>query len=140
MLTTHTVKLSLSALTELCSVLWYTPVFLLPALVVLLLGFWLGNVYIKVQLAVKREMANAKSPILGIVGSAINGLGTSYDISEYRPSVTLSIVSIRAYAAQRAFRHELLDRINIYTRTGRIFWCLNRYGQCYALCLNPSDS
>jgi hypothetical protein len=56
---------------------------LLPALVVLLLGFWLGNVYIKVQLAVKREMANAKSPILGIVGSAINGLGTSYDISEY---------------------------------------------------------
>ena len=55
-------------------VIYYAPTFLLPAVAIALMGGWLGSVYIKAQLSVKREMSNAKSPVLGILGSAIAGL------------------------------------------------------------------
>lgn len=34
----------------------------------------MGNVYIRSQLSIKREMSNAKAPVLGAFGSAISGL------------------------------------------------------------------
>lgn len=52
-----------------------TPQFLLPGLLLFVAGSWLGNVYIKSQLAVKREMSNAKAPVMGHFGAAIAGLG-----------------------------------------------------------------
>ncbi len=36
---------------------------------------WLGHVYMKAQLAVKRERSNARSPVIGHFGAAIAGLG-----------------------------------------------------------------
>ena len=38
---------------------------------------WLGSMYMKAQLSVKREMSNAKAPLLGIVDSTISGLSAS---------------------------------------------------------------
>jgi hypothetical protein len=62
-------------LVQLMSVVYYAPSFLLPAAGIALMGGWLGKVYIKAQLSVKRELSNAKAPVLGIVGGAIAGLG-----------------------------------------------------------------
>ena len=56
--------LSISMLFKFCAVVWFTPAFLFPGLAVALLGYWIGQVYIKAQLSVKREMSNAKSPVL----------------------------------------------------------------------------
>ncbi|KAF7353853.1 P-loop containing nucleoside triphosphate hydrolase protein [Mycena venus] len=86
------------------------PPFLLPAAVLLLAGTWIGGLYTKAQLSIKREMANARSPVLGHFGAAINGL-----------------VSIRAYGAQEAFIDVSLKHINHYTRTARTFHNLSRW-------------
>lgn len=88
----------------------WAPVFLLPCIAVIGFGVWIGTVYIKAQLSVKREMSNRKAPVLAMFGSAIQGL-----------------VSVRAYSAQAAFREQLLKRVNEYTRVGRTFWLLNRW-------------
>lgn len=64
-------------LTKLGAVVMITPVFLGPGALVALLGGICGQMYLKAQLAVKREMSNAEAPVLGHFGAAISGLGTS---------------------------------------------------------------
>ena len=56
------------------AVFLFTPVFVIPAIAIAVFGIWIGQVYIKAQLSVKREMSNAKAPVLGIFGAAISGL------------------------------------------------------------------
>lgn len=56
------------------SVMIISPTFLLPGLFISVLGAWCGQIYIKSQLAVKREMSNARAPVLGHFGAAIAGL------------------------------------------------------------------
>ncbi|KAJ7814135.1 P-loop containing nucleoside triphosphate hydrolase protein [Mycena olivaceomarginata] len=68
------------------------------------------QIYIAAQLSVKREMSNAKAPVLGHFGAAIAGL-----------------TSIRAYGAQNPIIKISLDRIDKYTRTARTFYNLNRW-------------
>ncbi|KAG8926193.1 hypothetical protein FRC00_003145, partial [Tulasnella sp. 408] len=80
-----------------------------PGLVVAAVGAWLGQVYIRAQLAVKREMSNAKSPLYSHFGAAIAGL-----------------ISIRAYGAEEKFKLENMKRIDFYSRPGRTFYNLNR--------------
>ena len=50
---------------------------LIPGLVVSGLGSFLGHVYLKAQLSIRREMSNAKSPIMGQVSTALAGLSES---------------------------------------------------------------
>ncbi|KAJ6500769.1 P-loop containing nucleoside triphosphate hydrolase protein [Mycena sanguinolenta] len=85
------------------------PPFLLPAAGLLLAGAWIGALYTKAQLSVKREMY-ARAPILGHFGAAVTGL-----------------VSIRAYGAQEAFINISLKHINHYTRSARTFQNLRRW-------------
>ena len=66
-------------LTKLGAVLIYAPVFLFAALFVAVIGGCLGQIYVKAQLPVKREMSTAKAPVLGMVGGAIAGLSASRD-------------------------------------------------------------
>ena len=76
-----TVSVTLTMLAKIFSVMYYTPRFFLAAVAIALIGGWLGNLYIKAQLSVKREMANAKAPVLGILGGAIAGLSEfNYDM------------------------------------------------------------
>lgn len=87
-----------------------TPLFLVPGVLVAVLGGACGQIYIAAQLSVKREMSNAKAPVLGHFGAAIAGL-----------------TSLRAYGAQEAFKDESMRRINRYTRASRTFYNLNRW-------------
>lgn len=57
------------------AVVTMSPVFAIPGIVISLLGGWIGKVYMKAQLSVKREMSNAKAPVMGHVGAAVTGLG-----------------------------------------------------------------
>ncbi|TFK76748.1 P-loop containing nucleoside triphosphate hydrolase protein [Pluteus cervinus] len=69
------------------AVLLFTPIFIIPASVIGVLGGWLGQIFIAAQLPVKRELSNAKAPVLAHVGAAIAGT-----------------VSVRAYGdEERAF-------------------------------------
>ncbi|PBK89704.1 hypothetical protein ARMGADRAFT_1167459 [Armillaria gallica] len=104
------VEISVTMLIKFVAVVIVTPLFLFPSVIVALAGAWCGQVYIKAQLSVKREMSNAKSPVLSHFGAAIAGL-----------------TSIRAYGVQEAFAQESLSRINRYTRTARTFYNLDRW-------------
>ncbi|KDR83044.1 hypothetical protein GALMADRAFT_134555 [Galerina marginata CBS 339.88] len=97
-------------LTKLGAVVLFTPIFFFPGFGAAVIGFYLGNMYLKAQLSVKRESSNARSPMLAHFSAAIHGL-----------------VSIRAYGAQNAFKVESLTRIDRFTRVARMSYDLNRW-------------
>ncbi|KAH9059056.1 hypothetical protein EDB87DRAFT_1577854 [Lactarius vividus] len=101
--------ISVAMLLKFVAVVYLTPGFSVPGIAVAVLGGWLGRVYMKAQIAIKREMSNAKAPVLGHFGASVAGL-----------------VSIRAYGAQLAFREESYRRIDKYSRANRSFWNMNR--------------
>ncbi|EPT00314.1 hypothetical protein FOMPIDRAFT_1023884 [Fomitopsis schrenkii] len=103
-------EMSLEMVMKLGVVVLMSPIFLVPGVLIAVLGAWVGEIYMKAQLAVKRERSNAKAPVLGHFGAAFAGL-----------------TSIRAYGAQDAFKAESYKRINRYTRASRAFWSLNRW-------------
>ncbi|KAI0028294.1 hypothetical protein K488DRAFT_80756 [Vararia minispora EC-137] len=106
----YLMEVTITMVVKLVSVVIVTPVFFIPGVVLFLLGGWCGNIYMSAQLSVKREMSNARAPVLGHFGAAINGL-----------------TSLRAYGAQAAFRQEAYKRIDKYSRAGRTFYNLNRW-------------
>ena len=91
------------------AVVIFSPIFLIFGIILAVVGGWLGQVYMKARLSVKREMSNAKAPVMSHFGAAITGL-----------------VSIRAYGAQEAFKNESLARNDKYIKCGRPFFDLNR--------------
>ncbi|KZT67112.1 P-loop containing nucleoside triphosphate hydrolase protein [Daedalea quercina L-15889] len=101
---------SMSMLLKLGAILATSPTFSVPAVFIAGAGGWIGRIYIKAQLSVKRERSNAQAPVLGHFGAAFAGL-----------------VSIRAYGAQDVFRRESYKRINRYSRISVIFWGLSRW-------------
>jgi hypothetical protein len=56
------------------AVVYLTPIFSVPGVSIAVLGAWLGRVYMKAQIAIKREMSNAKAPVLGHFGASVAGL------------------------------------------------------------------
>ncbi|KAH7908629.1 P-loop containing nucleoside triphosphate hydrolase protein [Hygrophoropsis aurantiaca] len=102
------IELTITILIRLGVIVFMTPAFLLPGIIVGVVGGFVGRTYIKAQLSVKREMSNAKAPVLGHFGAAVTGL-----------------TSIRAYGAQEAFKRESLTRIDRYTKCARMFYNLN---------------
>jgi hypothetical protein len=65
-------------LVKLGAVVVLTPVFVIPGFFVGFFGAWCGQIYMKAQLSVKREMSNAKAPVLGHFGAAIAGLSEPF--------------------------------------------------------------
>ncbi|PIL37563.1 ATP-binding cassette transporter [Ganoderma sinense ZZ0214-1] len=104
------IELTVAMLAKFLAVVTFSPIFAVPGLIVSILGTWCGQIYMKAQLCVKREMSNAKAPVLGHFGAAIAGL-----------------TSIRAYGAQKQFRAESYRRIEKYVRAARTFYNLNRW-------------
>ncbi|KAH9056241.1 hypothetical protein EDB87DRAFT_1676120 [Lactarius vividus] len=104
------IDISAAMLLKFIAVVYFTPVFSVPGIVIAILGAWLGRVYMKAQIAIKREMSNAKAPVLGHFGASVAGL-----------------TSIRAYGAQVAFREESYRRIDRYSRAARSFYNMNRW-------------
>ena len=76
------VELSISMLCKFAAVVLMSPVFLIPGALVAIVGGWLGQIYMKAQLSVKREMSNARAPVLGHFGAAIAGLSAYHQYSK----------------------------------------------------------
>ncbi|KAF8515057.1 hypothetical protein BU17DRAFT_76921 [Hysterangium stoloniferum] len=104
------VNISQTMLVYFVAVVIFVPAFILPGVLVAIVGVVCGQMYIRAQLPVKREMSNRRSPVIAHFGAAIAGL-----------------VSIRAYGAQAAFMSESLQRIDKYTRPARVYYNLNRW-------------
>ncbi|KAJ7233850.1 P-loop containing nucleoside triphosphate hydrolase protein [Mycena haematopus] len=102
--------LTSSMLIKFGAVVLFTPIFFVPAMALFVTGGWCGRIYMAAQLSVKREMSNARAPVLGHFGAAVTGLS-----------------SIRAYAREVAFIEDLQKKINHYTRSARVFYNLNRW-------------
>ncbi|EMD37786.1 hypothetical protein CERSUDRAFT_65379 [Gelatoporia subvermispora B] len=92
------------------AILIFSPLFATPGAVLTWLGGWCGQLYMKAQLCVKREMSNANAPVLGHFATTISGL-----------------TSIRAYAAENAFRQELFRCIDRYVRASLSYYELARW-------------
>ncbi|KAI0306147.1 hypothetical protein B0F90DRAFT_1814940 [Multifurca ochricompacta] len=111
------IEISATMLLKFVAVVYLTPIFVIPATAIAVLGAWLGQVYMRAQMAIKREMSNAKAPVLGHFGAAsrtryVCSLDTmSQDQSDSPPL----IASMRAYGAQLAFREESYRRIDRYS-------------------------
>jgi hypothetical protein len=70
------IEISVTMLMKCFAVMYLTPVFIVPCIVIAVLGAWLGRVYMKAQIAIKREMSNAKAPVMGHFGAAVAGLSS----------------------------------------------------------------
>ncbi|KAF9013105.1 hypothetical protein BDQ17DRAFT_1342742 [Cyathus striatus] len=95
--------LALAVVIKLVCVAIVTPVFVVPGMVIALLGFMF-------QLPVRREKSNVTAPVLAHFGATVSGL-----------------VSVRAYGAQQALKDELQRRIDNYSRAARMSFDLNRW-------------
>ena len=117
----------MAMLIKFIAVVYLTPIFVIPGTVIAVLGAWLGQVYMKAQIAIKREMSNAKAPVLGHFGAAVAGISWPFALC-VGSTLTRStfLASIRAYRAQLAFREESYRRIDKYSRAGRSFYNMNR--------------
>ncbi|GJE87809.1 multidrug resistance-associated ABC transporter [Phanerochaete sordida] len=106
----YLLEVGADALLKFCAIALISPVFLGPGAVAIVIGSVLCRIYLKAQLSIKREMSNAKAPVMGHVGAAIAGL-----------------VSIRAYGAQEAFKQESYRRLDRLTSAARVYRNLNRW-------------
>jgi hypothetical protein len=70
-------EITLAMLIRFIAVMYITPMFIIPGTAIAVLGVWLGQVYMNAQISIKREMSNAKAPVLGHFGAAVAGLGSS---------------------------------------------------------------
>ncbi|TFK34799.1 hypothetical protein BDQ12DRAFT_761446 [Crucibulum laeve] len=93
-----------SSLVKLSVIVLYSPVFIYS---------YIGNIYLKAQMSVKREMSTAKTPVLAHLGASIADL--------------FRAASIRTYSAEGRFKTESLRRIDHYTRIARTPYNLNRW-------------
>ena len=59
---------------KMLAVVSFSPIFMIPSILVAIGGYVCGNIYMKAQLSVKREMSKAKAPVLGHFGAAISGI------------------------------------------------------------------
>ncbi|PPQ77073.1 hypothetical protein CVT25_014886, partial [Psilocybe cyanescens] len=97
-------------ITKLGVIVLFTPIFIFPGIAIAIVGTVIGSMYLRAQLSIKREMSNARSPLLAHFNAAIHGL-----------------VSIRAYGAQQAFKTESFSRIDHFSRIARASWNANRW-------------
>jgi hypothetical protein len=70
-------EISAAMLLKFLAVVYITPIFSVPGVAIAMLGAWLSHVYMRAQIAIKREMSNAKAPVLGHFGASVAGLSVS---------------------------------------------------------------
>ncbi|KAG6888553.1 hypothetical protein C0995_007425 [Termitomyces sp. Mi166 len=122
----HMFEIGVIIVVRFFAILIYTPTIGLFAIIIFVVGGVVGNIYMKAQLAVKREMSKAKAPVMAHFGASIEG-----------------ITSIRAYGAQNSILLKSLAKVDNYSRASRVFndfarWIAVRVdalGGCFAALL-----
>ena len=62
---------------SLCAIIYVAPIFSVMGVISAALGGWWGQIYLRAQLPVKREMSNTRAPIIGHLSATLTGLGQS---------------------------------------------------------------
>ncbi|KAL0059597.1 hypothetical protein AAF712_013648 [Marasmius tenuissimus] len=106
----HFSTLVLKMFTQLVALVLYNPAFIFPALVLMVLGKWLGDVWARAVRCIRREQSNSKAPVLAQFEGAISG-----------------IVSIRAYGVQESVEAELRRRVDENVRITRALFNTERW-------------
>ncbi|KII86412.1 hypothetical protein PLICRDRAFT_144122 [Plicaturopsis crispa FD-325 SS-3] len=107
---TNLMEITAVMIVKFAAIALLTPIFVFVGIITGAIGIWLGGIYMKAQLSVKRETSNAKAPVLAHVGGALAGL-----------------TSVRAYGTQDSFKRESLYRIDRYSRANKVYFELNRW-------------
>ncbi|KAF5334422.1 hypothetical protein D9758_017870 [Tetrapyrgos nigripes] len=121
---------TLTLLSKFIAVIFYTPVFVFPGILVAALGGVLGQFYIQAQLPIKRLQSNAKAPVLGQYVIMFHFGNKSSDMSlcpVFGAAITARLTSIRAYGIQESFKSNSLKFIDFYSRPSRAYYNLNRW-------------
>lgn len=71
-------QVTIYLLLKMFAVVTFSPIFLIPSIMISIAGAFLGDIMVKAQLCVKREMGRTKAPVLGHFGAAIGGIGECY--------------------------------------------------------------
>ncbi|KAK1231113.1 hypothetical protein PQX77_005775, partial [Marasmius sp. AFHP31] len=106
----HLSTLVLKMFTQLVALVLYNPTFIFPAIVLMVLGKWLGDVWARAVRCIRREQSNSKAPVLAQFEGTISG-----------------IVSIRAYGVQEAVEAELRRRVDENVRITRALFNTERW-------------
>lgn len=61
-------------LVKFVGILIVSPIFIIPGSIITLLGALCGQIYMRAQLPVKREMSKARAPVLGHFNAAVSGI------------------------------------------------------------------
>ena len=69
------VEASFAIISRLVAIVLISPIFVIPSLLVAYIGWYCGQLYIRSQLSVKREMSNARAPVLAHFAASMAGLG-----------------------------------------------------------------
>lgn len=85
------IDMTVSMLMKLAAVVLFTPFFVIPGVLMAVVGGYCGQIYIKAQLSVKREMSVARAPVLGHFGAAMAGLGERINFSSSKPVLTMRL-------------------------------------------------
>ncbi|KAG9314718.1 hypothetical protein JVU11DRAFT_5527 [Chiua virens] len=127
------VELTIRMITSLAVVVYMAPPFALFGLLTALVGGWCGQMYMKAELSVKREMSNAKAPLLAHLDTVLVGLGKS--LRHLRTNTSLSRIRlqslVRAFGAQRAFIKEYHSRIDQLYQDRAYFLCPQLVNRSY---------
>ncbi|KLO18951.1 P-loop containing nucleoside triphosphate hydrolase protein [Schizopora paradoxa] len=83
---------------------------MIPGLIMVVSVTFLGHVYLRASLCMRREISKLKGPMMSQVTTTLSALP-----------------SIRAYGAQAYFREALKDKINLYTRASFALYDNNRW-------------
>lgn len=86
------------------------PAFLVPTILVCILGFVVGEMYVRAQMAVNRIVSVKESPLISHFNDTIQG-----------------VITIRAFSCQQRFLKENLKRIDNYTLPQQTLYNLNRW-------------
>ncbi|KAF7296042.1 Multidrug resistance-associated ABC transporter [Mycena kentingensis (nom. inval.)] len=104
------IQLSFGLGVKFTAIMAFSPAFLVSGIIITLLGGACGQLFMKAQLPVKREMSRAKAPILGHFTAVLDGLAP-----------------IRAFGLQDAYLKESLVRIDALSTATITFRNLNRW-------------
>ncbi|KZO92652.1 hypothetical protein CALVIDRAFT_601298 [Calocera viscosa TUFC12733] len=104
------VRETVSLTLRLVAILFVSPMWGVPSALILAVGFAVGQVYIHAQMCFRRLRSNWRSPLFNHLGAAVSGL-----------------ISVRAYGADEAFKAELRQRADAYSRPSRAFYNLSKW-------------
>ncbi len=98
----------------------------IPGVILMVVGGFLGRVYLIAQIGIRREMSNAKAPVMSQVSTVLGGISEIYYFLSH-PATESIEVSIRAYSAQELFRKGIKKRADALVRASFTFYDINRW-------------